>query len=432
MKKILAVLLTFVLLLGLAACGTTGTTTAAPASTTTQGSNAETTPAGTTAELEMSEKPADQYTIAFALNSADENTEKIKTYLNSEFADALNLKFIFSEQINDVEGVLTFMENAYSSGADAVVNTLPNAHEAGAAKAEELGLYFLTQSSTNYTSVEALKFNLGVIGVSTDLQAQAFSNVAGRILDDGKPHNVVIVSGGAGMGVRSHLETTKSILAMLQQKYNLTFEKAIDELAPVTAITEIATGTDMKITLFPGFGGPTYVTDFSSLIQSGDYDVVLECYAAYQTFAVAIDEVEKAFKMDIKQIAVTNINSTATAAFNTKDSAGSTVLDAAIINPSTVAFGMNVAMLYNALSDHKDVVCPEGKSVQLFITPWEVNNAEEYAKLAQLDASHDTYTVNSDDLKSLLFVYNPNVTQTELVDTLASLTAENLMENKIR
>ncbi len=430
MKKFTTLFLAVVLLLSLASACSNTTATSTTEQTTAQTSTDQTS-GGTTAELDMSEIPSEQFVIAVGINSADEASELQKKYLSEEIGSALNIEFIFSEELADAEALLTFMENAYSSGADAVISTITNAHEAGATKAEELGLYFTTISSTYYPSVETLSHNLGVIGISAALQAEVFKSVATSVLDDGNEHNVIIVSGGAGMGVKSHFESTKGLLSMLQEKFSLTYDKSIDDLASSTAVSEIATGTDMKITVYPGFGGPTYVSDFSSLLQTGDYDIVLETYAAFQTFAVAIDEVEKAFEMDIKQIAVTSVNDATRTAFESQDSLGNSVLSAAIINPGNVQVGMAVGMLYNALIGQKDAICPDGTSIQLNVLPWAVNGPEDYAKLSMLDTSHETYALNSDDLKMVLYNYNPNTSFELMQETLNSLTAQALIEMKI-
>lgn len=422
MKKMFSLLLVIVMLLGLSAgCSNTGgETTSAPSTT------------GNTEPSVTNDVPKDHYTIAVGMTVVDQTMEVVKRYLNEEIAPAYNVDFIFSEKLVSTEDLLTFMENSYSAGADAVFSTITNAQEASVAKGEELGMYVATMASKDAPVVAASPYNLGIVGISGPIQGDIFGEVAQNVLNDGKEHNIIIVSGGASMGVTSHLETTISILEMLQSKYNLTYDKPIPELAELSAQTEISTGSDMKVVIYPGFVNlPTFVPDFSTLLQTGKYDVVLSTFASFTTLGVAIEEVEKAFSMDVEMIAVTSINEASATAF-TADATGKTALTAAVVNPQSIAFGMGFAMLYNAMTGNRDAICTDGNALKLGITPWAINGPDDYFKLANLDTNHDTYCLNSDDIRKLLYIYNPDVNGGLLQETLNSMTAENLLASKIK
>lgn len=421
MKKVFSLLLVIIMLLGLAAgCSNTSN------ETTTAPSNSDST--GTT---EPNDIPEEHYTIAVGMTVVDQTMEVVKRYLTDEIGPAFNVDFIFSEKLVSAEDLLTFMENSYSAGADAVFCTITNAQEAAVAKGEELGMYVATLASKEAESVAMNPFNVGIVGISGPIQGEVFGEVAVDVLSDGEPHNIIIVSGGASMGVTSHLDTTISILEMLQSKYNLTYDKPIPELAELSAQTELSTGSDMEVVIYPGFVNlPTFVPDFSTLLQTGKYDVVLSTFSSFTTLGVAIEEVEKAFSMDVKQITVTSINEASATAF-TADESGKTALTAAVVNPQSIGFGMGFAMLYNAITGHREDICTDGVAPKLGLTPWAINSPDDYFALSSLDLDHDTYSLNSDDIKDLIYTFNPEVNGELLQDTLDKLTADYLKSTKI-
>lgn len=123
---------------------------------------------------------------------------------------------------------------------------------------------------------------------------------------------MVIVSAGAGMGNNEHKYSTIAILVMLQNIYGLTYEEDVETLATTRSQIDCANDKGVLITIYPGYPtGDTYVPGMSTILQTGKYDTVLACNAAYAKFSVAIDEVEKATGTNIRVSAITAINDSA-------------------------------------------------------------------------------------------------------------------------
>lgn len=427
MKKLFSVLLALALALAmLAACGDSGSGSSSQPSQPQGGSSAS-----QSASQPDASAPGETFTIAVAWYELNEQTQDRMKYLEEEIGPALGLEFIYSEAISDVDALLTFMENSYAAGADAVYSMVTNGVEAGAAKAQELGIYFSTQASTNYESVAGLEYNLGVCGMSTQLIGQAFGNVTEAALADIDAPNVILISGGASMGVASHRESTKAILEALRDMYGLTYDADVAELATVSATTDIATGTGMTLTVYPGFPNmENYIGGFSSLLQAGTYDAVVGVYPIYSVLSVAIDEVEKELGKNIKVIINAVFDDVSTAAFNTEDSTGDSCINAAVVNPNTAGDAINMVMLYNALTGHADLIKPDGTAAFWGISAFECADADAYNRLAKLDTSSDTYVITAEEARQLCAAYNPGVTYEDIQQALDGINTATLIEKR--
>ncbi len=301
-----------------AGCGDSG------ASSNSGGTTSE-TKAGETKKDDTSSNPdgtqnlaPHKIAVAFASMSAAELEQK--DYLENYVGPAYNVEFVFSEALKSVEETMTFIENAYAAGCEAVMNFNSDAMEQASVKAEELGIYII--NNNNYIAVSSMdfKYTMGSIGTSVPYVAEMFSEIVKSFVSGGKNHNVIVVSGGAGQGNRQHLEATVAVLKTMQETYGLTYDKDINEIAMSNAQTSVNTGTDIKIEIYPGYASAsTYIPGLSSILQTGEYDIVLSTYAVYSQFSVAVDEVEKANNMDIKVGTIAAIGESLQTVLNTQD-----------------------------------------------------------------------------------------------------------------
>ena len=67
--------------------------------------------------------------------------------------------------------MITFIENSYSAGADAIYSTITDTEQI-AAKCNELGLYLATTTSRYAEDIATMPYNLGITGV--DLKKSQF------------------------------------------------------------------------------------------------------------------------------------------------------------------------------------------------------------------------------------------------------------------
>ncbi len=416
MKKffalVLAILMFAVMLTG---CTTPAADSASAVETAAPEAAAE--PAAEPAADEPAAVPAaDPYKIAVATIFDGEVWEIQKKYYEEVLAPTLNMEFMFSEKLADVNGLVDFMDKAYASGCVGLINfiTAADAAAQGARKAEEVGMWFVTQNSALNEDVADIPHNLGHCGASATGMRTAYEKAFENVLSDGENHSLFIysfaaVGGAIGQGAASHYWATYGMLETMQNKYGLTYAKSIDEIINTQEPGEIETGNpDIKIYVCPGFDPSAALTTAQTQLQTGNYDI-FAAVALYSVFANVIDDVEKSLNKDIKIIGTASIEKQTETGFTTTDSQGNTILNTAMVNPLNTANGMCAVIIYNALTGHADAMKDNGKAVLFKVAPWVCPNADAYAKIAQLDTSADTYVLNEADLKALCVENDPSV-----------------------
>lgn len=360
-------------------------------------------------------------TIAFATLGADESTVQLEEALTNVIGPALNIDFIFSEEIKDAGAMTTFIENAYASGADAVfTNSTGNISQA-ASTCEELGLYFVGISSTmdNITNTDLPHF-VAVTGASAEGYGEAYSTAIHDVIDDGQEHGILILSGAASYGATSYIEGTAGSLRALQEIYGLTYTEDINTLATTATQVDAENDKGIKITIYPGM--TDLATSVSPLLQTGEYDVLVGTSDIYSMLGVAVNEVEEALDMDIKFINRATFSDAMYNAFNTTDSQGSPVLDGAVTQ-SAYENVAAVIMLRNAFDGYVDNMRDNGNCSRVTgMAPLAITSPEEYNALSGDDMPYSFVTV--DDLLSLC---GPDVTWQDINDFGANLTVDNIM-----
>lgn len=368
--------------------------------------------------------------IGVALGSTSAADIMMKDYYENTLGPAFNVKFVFSEALSDTGAVIAFLESAYASGCEAVVVYPTDGLEQIIAKANELGLYLISNAARIQESVKEMPYYAGNVSSGPQLTAESYRTIIEKILADGEKHNVVIVSGGAGMGSTQHNLVTRAVLESLQDAYGLTYNDTIENLAKSTSEVEVETGTDTKIVIYPGFASSdSYVPGMSNILQTGDYDVVICCYNVFSQFAVAINEVEKAYGNNIQVVTLASVDDTTTNAFNTKDTFGNPSIDAVVVKPLCALSAEMFVILYNAIHGNLDQVRANPGEACMYVLPmWYAYGYDEYMALSTLDNSPETYAFQPDDLKPMLVTENPDIDFQTIYDTFYNCTAQSLIE----
>lgn len=422
MKKLLSMLLALVMVFSMVACSKDQSNNETPddkPGTSAPAENNEQTPS----EGEKEEVKLEPYKIAVAFTQINATALAQQEYLKTYIAPAFNVEFMFSEAVDSAEVAMTFLENAYAAGCQAVMNFQNSSVEQINAKANELGMYIISNAPPAENA--DLPYVLGSMRAPVSGVAEAYADMVNQFTGDGKAHNVVIISSGAGLGNAQHYECTYAMLETLQKNYNLTYSDSIENLASSRGMTEVETGTDMKILLYPGYpNSDTYVSGLSAELQTGEYDVVLGCNQATTKFAVAIDEVERAYNIDVKVGYFTSIDDAATAAVNTKDVHGNSSVDAIVINPGNILVGGMFAVLYNGLSGHADAMRTDNAGSDFSTPLWLSTSADVYMKLASLNTSADTLELSVEEIQNMLCIYNAAADKASIQEQLLGITAE--------
>ena len=376
MKKILAIVLALVMVLGLAACNNSG------------------------------DDANKKRKIGIATVHDGESWEIAKTYLNDVVGPTYNWEFVISEKLSDANGLIAFMEQCYAAGCDGMINmvTSNDAIAQGARKAQDWGMWFVTENSAYVEEVNTLSYNLGHVGAGPEAVGAAYKKAFENYLSDGKPHSVILFEGAAvggdkGQGAASHFYSAAGVLEAFQEAYGLTYDAPIADLVNNQNPGEVNTGNpDVHIYLYPGRNPADAVTALSPVLQSGTYDIFAAVFS-FAAFTNAIDEVEKASGKDIKIIGTAQIEKQTKTGFETKDSTGDSVLNSAILNDIPVALGIKSIMLKQAFDGRADAMKDNGKTVFMGVRSWAVNGADVYAKMEKLNTTSDLYILSKDLLE---------------------------------
>ena len=376
MKKIAAIILALVMVLGLAACNNSGDNT------------------------------NKKHKIGVATVHSGESWEIAKTYLETVAGPALNFEFVISETLSDANGLIAFMEQCYAAGCDGIINmvTSNDAISQGAHKAQEWGIWFVTENSAYVEDVSTLSYNLGHVGAGPEAVGTAYKKAFESYLSDGQPHSVILFEGAAvggdkGQGAASHFYSAKGVLEAFQEAYGLTYDAPIADLINNQNPGEVNTGNpDVHIYLYPGRNPADAVTALSPVLQSGTYDIFAAVFS-FAAFTNAIDEVEKASGKDIKIIGTAQIEKQTKTGFESKDSTGDSVLNSAILNDIPLALGTKCIMLKHAFEGRADAMKENGKTVFMGVRSWAVNGSDVYAKMEKLNTTPELYILSKDQLE---------------------------------
>lgn len=398
MKKLLTILLSLFMIFSLAACNNNS-----------GGSGEDTQSGGKTA--------GGPYKIGVATMFEGETWEIQRRYFENELAPLFNMEFMYSEKINDANQLMDFIDQAYAADCVGIINFRTQGEDVAAAarKAHDYGMYFVTQNSKLTEEVADLEYNVGHCGADPIKMANQYKVLFKDLLADETPHSIFIYSYAAvGQMAASHYYSTCAILEAYQEAYGLTYDASIDEIVNRQEPGEVATGRDdVKIYLFPGLQPDAALIAAQTQLQTGQYDTFASV-ASFNTFTSMIDDIEKAQGKDIRIVGTIYLDDYSKTGFETKDSLGNQVLTAGILNPVCPADGINALELYNALNGGGANMKENGKAVLLGVGPFIVKDAETYAGVGKLDSSHETYVLNSDDLKPLMVTENPNVSYKDI------------------
>ncbi|MBR5970441.1 MAG: hypothetical protein IK016_08885 [Lachnospiraceae bacterium] len=409
-----------------------------------EASTAAEAPAETTTEAPADAAPStldgDPVKIGVATIHSGETWEIQRQYFEEELAPLFNMEFMFSETLSDANGLVDFMDQAYAAGCEGIINfvTASDASSQGARKAEEWGMWFVTQNSALNADIEDLQYNLGHCGASAPGIGDAYSKAFEDLLSDGEPHGVIIfscaaVGGKIGQGAASHAYAVEGILQAYQDAYGLTYDMSIDDIINRQDPGEVNTGNDdVHIYIYPGMDAQAAITAVQTQLQTGNYDT-FAAVAWYSQFTNAIDEIEKSTGNNIRIIGTASIEQQTETGFNSTDSTGDTVLNAAVINPLNNANAMNTLAIFNALNGKPDSFKRGGKAQLFGVNPWACMDASTYEGIGKLDMNHATYVLNSDDLAPYMVTNNPDVTADDIDQLLTDLAdIDSIISNKIQ
>ena len=421
MKKLISLLLALVMVFSLAACGQSdnpGTTNSDPGTT-----NSENPGGGGENTGLIQGDGFSRAKIAFATNQASESFVNMQNYYNKVLGPALNIEFMFSEELNDAGALTTFIENAYAAGCQGILVDLANAIDQGAAVANDLGMFYVGISTAGAVENRNLENYISVVAPSAEGYSDSYAEAIASVVNDGQEHSVLILSGAACYGAVSFIEGTAGCLRALQDIYNLTYDEDIMALSTTSTQVDAKNDKGIKITVFPGMADLTSLV--SPLLQTGEYDVLVGTTDIYASLSVAVDEVEKATGKNISFISRNTFSETIANAFNTNDSTGHPVMDA-FVGTGMYEHISGIIVLRNCIDGYVDKM-RDGNEVSRIpgMRPPVVTSAEVYGVLSNPDLPYCFTEI--DDILGMCSVNNPDVTFADIDAYGAALTTDNLM-----
>ncbi|MCD8336460.1 MAG: hypothetical protein LUD18_04145 [Lachnospiraceae bacterium] len=361
--------------------------------------------------LSAEEEMAAGYMIGVSVyDPEDWEAIAFRDYFEDYLGMAFNASFYYNaERIDTAEDEIAFVEELHEAGVKGIISFLSTYIEDVLPVCEEYGMYYILGSGTIsdevYENVKDNPYFLGTIGPTTEDEQTAGEILAENLaaLDESGDASYLVVTGGSGIGNEMHRLRTVGILSKLQEIYGLTYEMTVEELAEITEVTEIETGTDVRITLLPG-----YLVDGSEVgeaVEGGEYTMVISA----MTIANAITNIcnaEEANGYDIKVGMVDCFTDQNYAFFNETDVNGDSKLNClvgkygAIVGPSFVA-------MCNAYAGYADKFREEdGSAFRLYQTYWYAASTEEFNELYAQSISAYENTYSATDMLQVLKLYN--------------------------
>lgn len=376
-----------------------------------------------------------KYVIGIAEAQANDEVAIRRAYLENFIAPTYNVEFIFSEVLKDDAATKTFIENCINSGADAIID-MKSASGTMVQLCEDAGLVYtfngnFESSPELYTKdYPALS---GCIGANNEQVGSLFGDWLEENASEDGSEGFLISTSLASQGNTQHIEIAKAILEGLQQKYGLTFTKSIDELVASSETTTAENDKGILVTLYPGSPNKdTWLPGVSTLLQSGQYQMFLSSGQTYNQTATVVDEVEKAFGIDIKVASVGALGNTLTTAFNTQDVNGNPSVDLVAVKSVSTMTACMFATTYNALVAGPESVAvrgTDGMPVYYTFNFIGITSPEELAETTNWDNMETgTWIADKDFVDSMLVTVNPDITAADVNNVMTSLSFDTIKE----
>ncbi|WFR59915.1 S-layer protein [Anaerocolumna sp. AGMB13025] len=428
-KRVLALALTAVMSLSLIACGksntggdkTGGDTGKGTTETQQTGGTEQTSGTEQTGDTDNQQKsPQDFKTFKIGVCEPQAIDEVVirRDYYENYLAKKYNVEFVFSEQVKDTDDELSFIENCADLGADAIISYRSEDANQMAQVCKEYGMAYVINNQRSPLVEDAFTGGYenftGSFAADQPYVGSLFKDWLTKNASDDGSEGFLITSSLAYKGNTQHSECTEAALSALQEKYGLTYEDTIKNLAVASAPIEVANDKNIKIYIYPGVSSQNegWLAGVSTALQTGNYGVFIQSGQSFTETAVVVDEVEKAFKKDIKVASVASISNSLLNAFNTKDAFGNSSINMASVKSTSMVSSMGFVKVYNALTGYSNLnIEASGDPSQVLFRMWAIENPEQMSTLSNWDvAGGNKWIVDYNVIDQTLGIYHPDLT----------------------
>ncbi|MDD6660874.1 MAG: hypothetical protein PUE72_03955 [Lachnospiraceae bacterium] len=346
-------------------------------------------------------------------NLNDTEVQAFRNYLENYIGITFDVDFLYSSGILTAEEEIEFIDELHKRGVKGIISFLSSDLEQVLPVCEAYGMYYVRGSGTISTEMyEKVKDNpyfLGTIGPSAKMEQEAAAEMAEYFSskEEGKQNQYLIMSGGAGKANEMHRLRAVGILNQLKEDYGLTYEKPVEELVMAQDVEKIETGTDLSITLVPGYPSVDNLNEkLETVLADGENQVVLSVIGV-NDFIETIDTYERTSRQDVQVGAIDCFTGENYELFNTKGYGGAEKLDylvgkyGAIVAPSFVA-------IENAYEGFADEYREDGSAFRLEQSFWKASTPEEYNRQYALSIGMYYNTYSASDMMKVMKAYTPD------------------------
>lgn len=416
MKKVIALLLASIMVISMAACGSSGNETKeetkAPATDSKEAESEETEAPETTGEEGGNEGgtfaldgtwPAETVKIGVeAYDVTDGQFLAMQEYYES-MKQYFNIEFMYSESIASAEDELKFIENCAAAGCKGFIGY----YNVSGAEAVELcaqkGMYYWGGASKAdiYDVVKTNEFYTGAYG-GEDAEYEAGYLMAQTLIDQGC-EKLVYVSGGDEMGIDFFIKRKEGFYDAV--------DKAKEEGKNVEVVYKV-----------PGWPGTDAFTAEQTTVCDMEFDG-LGCSFNAAPWFQPLANVDKLESIKIATIGVIDDLY--------KDLAAAGTISCVVYDCEEVNFGCAIPMLLNAITGHMDANRNEkGEAAAFAIEKWAVSDSATYDAIYGLHDSGEFF-VTAEDIANCLVEYNSDASYNSLIETYSDLNLESAL-NKIK
>lgn len=381
MKKLLAMALTFIMIIGLSACGTQGTATSG---NTTSGSESEST------------GPVLENVIIGVVVSSPTNSEVVQLveYLNY-LSENMPVTFKISEATSSPEKEIFFIENCATAGVKAIIGQYASNPAAAIEKCAEYGMYY-SGSAENPEIYDAYKDNPYYLGSITwgNGNYDALYQM-GKYLTDLGCKKIVYANGGADSGVQQFIERQDGFKA---------------------AIAEAGLNYNESVIVVSGFpADPFYAAQQAALSEK--IDAVCASFNGVDYWATPMAANGLAGKIPLASYGSLNqlyLDAMVNGTLN--------VLAATNVQK----YGLQVGLIFNAVNGDAAALKDNGVSATNKATSvWLISDPQEAKKIFDIQEGQKIFS--AEDVLSLCTKVNPNASSKTLEDLIANSSVEKIL-----
>jgi len=438
MKKIITLLLVITMSLSLVACAGNEASNESngTSDTNSESSIASSEPSSEPSSTAAAKTPQDFKTFKIGVCEAMANDESVirRDYYENYIAPKYNVQFVFSEQCKSDEDEQNFIANSIDAGCDAIITYRGNNIVQMLPYCDERGVYY----SGNFASAlpadfdpNAYEYWCGKFEPDQNSVAANFANWLSASASEDGNEGFLICSALAFQKNPQHLPCTITILNTLKDRYGLTYNDTVENIALTDAPLAVENDKGINIYIYPGSPmiSDTWLPGVTALLQTGKYGAVMHMGQYYTNTAVVVDEVEQSFNKDIKVASVAAMSETLTNAFNAKDKFGNPSLNMANIKPVSLISSEGFVRVYNALTGYNAAnIATDGKIHSLQVNFLSAVSLEEINAFSKFDVAGGSDWIGADSvINQVLCIYNETLTAADIQEVYSSIGTDEIL-----